>query len=78
MAYDCKRWPRKKPNFTGKPNAELRDYLHRRQYTIYQLAVWVGVTNATMQRWLNKPLTDERRQRIEAALEVMAKQREGY
>ncbi len=77
MAYDYKRWPRRKPDFTDKPNAELRAYLHRQHYTIYELAAWVGVTSATLSRWLNKPLADEHRQRIEKALEAMAIQRGG-
>ena len=77
MAYDCKRWPRQKPDFMGKPNAELRAYLHKRGITLSQLGAWVGVTGAALGRWLDKPLTEERRQRIEAGLNAMAMQREG-
>ena len=60
-----------------RANAELRAQMRLRGYTIRQLAAEVGVEHGTMVWWLGRPLTDERRQRIEAALEAMAKQREG-
>lgn len=60
-----------------RPNAELRALMRLRGYTIPQLADKIGVKHGTMVWWLSRPLTDERRQRIEAGLNAMAMQREG-
>lgn len=77
MDYRNGRWPKRKVVFSGKPNAELREYLYRRQITHEQLGAWCGVAASAISRWLNEPLTDERRQKIEAGLDALLKQREG-
>lgn len=77
MDYRNGGWPKRKADFSGKPNAELRAYLHENRITHQQLAAWCGVTAPAISRWLNEPLTEERFQKIESALDAMEKQREG-
>lgn len=75
-SYDRTRWKRRKQDLTNKENPELRAFLYRAGITFEQLGAWVGVTPTTISLWLAKPLTDERRHRIEVAISSITNQRE--
>ena len=58
-------------------NAELRAQMRMKGISIRQLADAVGIRKSAMKRWLHRPFTDERRQRVKAAWEALEKEREG-
>ena len=56
-----------------RANAKLRAQMRMKGITIQQLADAIGVRKSTLEWWLNRPFTDERRQRVEAAWEALEK-----
>lgn len=73
--YDRTEWEKRKPDLTGKANPDVRELLFQEGITFLQLGAWVGVTTSTVSLWLGKPLTAERRRRIEDAIAAIRKQR---
>lgn len=73
--YDRAQWVRRKPD-PGKANFDIKQLLFQENISYSQVAAWVGVTTFTVNRWLSKPLTTDRRQRIEEAISAMKIQRE--
>lgn len=73
--YDRTEWEKRKPDLTGKANPDVREQLFRENITFFQLGAWIGVSPSTVGLWLSKPLSEERRRRIEDAIAAIRKQR---
>lgn len=73
--FDRTEWEKRKPDLTGKANPDIREQLFRDNITFFQLGAWVGVSPSTVGAWLRKPLSEERRRRIEDAIVAIRKQR---
>lgn len=73
--YDRAQWVRRKPD-TGKANFDIKQLLFRENISYSQIAAWIGVSTFTVSQWLSKPLTADRRRKIDDAISAMKKQRE--
>ena len=72
--YDRAQCVRRKPD-PGKANFDIKQLLFQENISYSQIAAWVGVSTFTVSQWLSKPLTADRRRRIEDAISAIKKQR---
>ena len=56
-------------------NAEIRKRIEDAELKYWQVAYEVGVSESTLCIWLRKPLTGERKARIDAAISSLIAQR---
>lgn len=54
-----------------KANAELRDQIDRRGLHYWQVAQAAGISAGTFTLWMRTPLTPERQERVNKALEAL-------
>ena len=57
-----------------KPNPEIRKLMKEKSIYQWQVAVELGITDATFVRWLRLPLEDEKKNRVLKAIEEAATQ----
>ena len=57
-----------------KANPEIRKLMKEKSIYQWQVAVELGITDATFVRWLRLPLEDEKINRVLKAIEVAATQ----
>lgn len=60
-----------------KTNAEIREFARENGITLWQIAVKLGVSEATITRWLRVPLSEEREKLLFEAAQRLAAEREG-
>ena len=56
----------------SKPNADIRTAIRESSLCQYQVAEKIGVSEFTFIRWMRNELSDERKQRILAAIKELA------
>ncbi len=56
----------------SKPNADIRTAIRERDLCQYQVAEKIGVSEFTFIRWMRNELSDERKQRILAAIKELS------
>ena len=59
-----------------KTNDAIRDFARKNGITLWQIAVKLGISEATITRWLRVPLSEEEKLLFEAAHQIAA-EREG-
>lgn len=60
-----------------KANQEIRDQIMMNRLRQWEVAEQVGITDGRFSVWLRTPLSDERKARVEAAIdELLKKQKE--
>lgn len=56
----------------SKPNADIRTAIRENDLCQYQVAEKIGVSEFTFIRWMRNELSDERKQRILAAIKELS------
>ncbi len=56
----------------SKPNADIRTAIRESSLCQYQVAEKIGVSEFTFIRWMRNELSDERKQRILAAIKELS------
>lgn len=56
----------------SKPNADIRTAIRESNLCQYQVAEKIGVSKFTFIRWMRNELSDERKQRILAAIKELS------
>lgn len=56
----------------SKPNADIRTAIRESNLRQYQVAEKIGVSEFTFIRWMRNELSDERKQRILAAIKELS------
>lgn len=56
----------------SKPNADIRTAIRESSLCQYQVAAKIGVSEFTFIRWMRNELSDERKQRILAAIKELS------
>lgn len=60
-----------------KANDAIRDFARKNGITLWQIAVKLGISEATITRWLRVPLSEEREKLLFEAAHQIAAEREG-
>lgn len=58
-------------------NREIRARIERNGLRHWQVADAIGISAASLVRWLRSPLTEERLQRVQAAIDKLLAERKG-
>jgi len=58
----------------AKANLEVRSIMKEKKIFQWQVAVELGVTDATFVKWLRLPLSDEKKEMVMKAIDKAAKQ----
>ena len=58
-------------------NTAIREFARKNGITLWQIAVKLGISEATITRWLRVPLSEEREKMLFDAAQELAAEREG-
>lgn len=59
-----------------KANQEIRDRILMNRLRHWEVAEQVGITDATISRWLRTPLREDRQKRVELAIDELLLERQ--
>lgn len=55
-------------------NTNIRNEISSRHLTYWRVAFQIGIADTTFSRWLRTPLNDERKARVEKAIDELTQQ----
>lgn len=58
-----------------KPNQEIRNRIYANYLKHWQVAEKVGISDSRLSVWLRKPLNEDRKARVEKAIEELIEQK---
>ncbi len=55
-------------------NAHIKKLARMNDVRLYEIAMWLEISEATLQRWMRVPLTSEREAKIVSAIHELSKE----